>query len=75
MNRTWRTRRPSARERPDAVGRDDAQFDRGVAQPVLDACRGRLHRLGDVDVLEPQLERAGVDRSQIENVVDDGEQR
>ena len=47
----------------------------GFVQPVLHARRRGLHRLGDVDVLEPQLERAGVDRGQIENVVDDGEQR
>ena len=62
-------------QRSDPVGHDDAQFDRRLAQAILHARRRGLHRLGDVDVLEPELQRAGVHRGQIENVVDDGEQR
>ena len=45
------------------------------AEPVLHAFGRRLHRLDDVDVLRPELERAGVDRGEIENVVDDRQQR
>ena len=74
LNRIWRTRRPSARSEPTpsvAMMRNSiAEF----GEPVLDAFGRRLHRLGDVDFLQPQFERAGVDRRQIENVVDDGEQ-
>ena len=44
-------------------------------EPVLHAFGRRLHRLDDVDVLRPEFERAGVDRGEVENVVDDRQQR
>ena len=75
LNSTCRTRRPSARSEPTPSVATMRNSIADLAQPILHAFRRRLHRFGDVDVLQPQLQRAGVDRGEIENVVDDGEQR
>ena len=74
LNRIWRTRRPSARKRADAVGSDNAQFDRRFRQAILYPFGRRLHRFDHIDFFKAQLQRACIDRREIENVVDDGEQ-
>ena len=62
-------------EGADPLHRRDAKGQRRFAEPVLDAFRRRLHGLRDVDVLERQFHRIRVDRGEIENIVDNGEQR
>ena len=44
-------------------------------QPVLHAFGGGLHGAADVDRAEIERHRAGVDGGEVEDVVDDGEQR
>ena len=61
-------------ERADVGAGDDGQLDMGFGQPVLHAFGGFMDGALDVDVAELQFHRVAVDRRQIENVVDDGEQ-
>ena len=46
-----------------------------VHQAVLHAFGGGFHGLADIDRAEIECHRAGVDGGEIEDVVDDGEQR
>ena len=75
MNSTWPHPAPVGHESPDAVRQNDAHFNLGVVEPILNADSRRLHCVGDVHRLETQLKRSRVDRSQIEDVVDDRKQR
>ena len=58
------------------VGRGaDVEHDAALDQAVLHAFGGRVHGLADVDRAEIEPHRAGVDGGEIEDVVDDREQR
>ena len=75
LNSTCRTRRSSADEAADVGGGADVERDVVLDQPVLHAFGGGLHGPADIDRAEIELHRAGVDGGEIEDVVDDGEQR
>ena len=66
---------PVGAQDADAVGRDDAQVDVRFAKAVLNALGRGLHRLDHVYLLGTQFQRARIDRGEVENVVDDREQR
>ena len=75
LNRICRMRRSSATKLPMSgaawMSSDDVVLD----QAILDAFGGGLHGLADVDRAEIERHRAGVDGGEIEDVVDDREQR
>ena len=75
LNRIWRTRLPSATKVPMSSGASMTTVERGFREPVLETAHGGLDGGADVDDLRRQLQRTGVDGGEIENVVEDREQR
>ena len=75
LNKIWRIRRSSATKLPMSGGGVDFERDVVVDDAVLHAFGGRVHGRADVDRLEVERHGAGVDRGEVEDVVDDGEQR
>src|SRR5439155_26875281 len=57
------------------LGNADVEIEACTAGPVAHAEYSRVDHGGDPDRRQLQLERTGVDGGEIENVVDDGEQR
>ncbi len=57
------------------VGDGDVEREAGPPGRLADAGDRRVDDVMDVDVRELELEAAGVDRRQVEDVVDDGEKR
>src|SRR5258707_8071628 len=53
----------------------DLELDAVGCEPVLDAFGGGFDGLADIDGAQIERHRAGVDGGEIENVVDDREQR
>ena len=53
----------------------DLEFDAVGGEPVLNAFGGSVDGFCDIDRAEFQLHRAGIDGGEIENVVDEREQR
>ncbi len=62
-------------ERADVGRGADRERNAGLLQAVLHAFGGGVHGLADVDVAEVERHRAGVDGGEVEDVVDDREQR
>jgi hypothetical protein len=76
LNSTCRTRRSSATKLPISGSTSSGFEGRGRRdQPVLHAFGGAFHGLADIDRAEIELHRAGIDGGEIENVVDEREQR
>ena len=75
LKRICRTRRSSAMKLPMSSGGTDVEHEAGADQPVLHAFGGRRHGGADVDRPEIELHAAGVDGRQIEDVVDQRQQR
>ena len=75
LNSAWRTRALVGDEAADIGHGADVEQDAGLHQAVLHALGGGVHGLADVDRAEVERHRAGVDGGEIEDVVDDGQQR
>ena len=76
LNSAWRTRRSSAKEgcRMSGAARMESLMP-ACGKPVLDAFGGARPWRRDIDVAEIELHGAGVDGGEVEDVVDDREQR
>ena len=59
----------------DVRGRADVEREACAHQPILHAFGGRRHGFADIDRPEIELHAAGIDRRQIENIVDQRQQR
>ena len=62
-------------EAADVGGGADFERDAGLHEAVLHALGGGVHGLADIDRAEIERHGAGVDGGEIEDVVDDREQR
>ncbi len=75
LNSTCRMRRSSAAKLPMSDVGADVERDVVLDQAVADALGRGVHGAADVDRAEIELHRAGVDGGEIEDVVDDRQQR
>ena len=62
------------REAADAGVGGDIELEAVLDEAVFDAFGSGFHRPADIDGAEVQLHRASIDRREVEDVVDDGEQ-
>ena len=57
------------------LGNADVEIEAGAVGPVAHAEHGGVDHAGNLDRRQLQLQRAGIDGGEIEDVVDDGQQR
>ena len=75
LNRICRTRRSSAMKLPISFGALMSSVSPATDQAILHAFGGGRHGCADIDRAEIELHPAGIDGGEIENVVDQRQQR